>query len=108
MDLLTLGLIALAVIIVYVVYTHKTKQEAAVVTEDAPYKVEAPVVEQKVEVVAEGAGVVEAPVKKPAAKKAAPKAKATAKAKAPAKAPAKKPAATKAAPAKKAAPKKAK
>ena len=103
MDLFTIGLLALAAIVLFVVATHKSKKTETV-AEQAPYKVETP--EAKVEAVnaqpVEGAGIVvvpvkakKAPAKKPAAVKAPAKAKAPAK-----KAPAKKPAATKA-PAKK-------
>lgn len=105
MDLLTIGLIALAAIIIYVVATHKPKQAATVA--EAPYKVEtpepAPVVVPTLEEVAKAAEpVVEepAPAKKPAAKKPAVKAKAvvqTKKAEAK-KTAAKKPAAIKAKP----------
>jgi hypothetical protein len=104
MDLFTIGLLALAAIVLFVVATHKSKKTETV-AEQAPYKVETP--EAKVEAVnaqpVEGAGIVEVPVKakKAPAKKPAPvKAPAKAKAAPAKKAPAKKPAATKA-PAKK-------
>lgn len=89
MDLVTFGLIALGLVIVFVVATHKKKEEAPVAApvEEVPTLVE---IAAKAEVVSEKpAKAKKAPVKKAVAK--APAKKAPAK-----KAPAKKPAAGKA------------
>jgi len=99
MDLFTIGLLALAAIVLFVVATHKSKKSETV-AEQAPYKVETP--EAKVAAVnaqpVEGAGIVEVPVKAkkaPAKKPAAVKAPAKAKAAPAKKAPVKKPVAAK-------------
>lgn len=80
------------IIVAAVVYFFTRKSDVETANEAAPYKVETPVAEAPVvEVVAEGAGIVEVPVEAPAKPKKAKKAAAiTAKPKAPAKPRAKK------------------